>query len=427
LLRVLAALGALLLLAISSVPVSAAPNSLGLHAKYDVDASITWSTNTFSVTSTARVRNVTSESVTKLTFHLLPLRIGRLEQLNVTVGDTRVQPRIRDQSLVVPLPQALAPGGRTDVTIGYRATFNTTAGGTRLFLLKKDGIITAYRWIPWLSRSQPSQTANFGETWVTGVSPRVTVRLTSDTSLKFAASGRRTGVDGQTQTFVANDVRDFNFSASAKYKVMRGSWNGVEINVYYRTRSPDALISWTKKALKRFSNKIGPYPYGQLNVAETPAGSGMESPALTWVSSTISSARVPYIVVHETAHQWFYGVVGNNQAYEPYVDEALADFLARNLLGSFRSSQCQTTRLDGSVYDYSGRCYVEVVYVQGGRYLDAYRKDVGDAAFWSGLSRFYRDHRFGLASTRSLLTYLDAASGADSERHAERFPSAYPV
>jgi hypothetical protein len=425
--RLLAALGGLLLTAVSSVPATAAPNSLGLRATYDVSASINWSRGTIVVSSTARVRNTTSEPVRRLTFHLLPLRVGGLELREVTVGGTRVTAKIRDQSLIVPLPTPLAPGERTPVKINYRAFFNTTGRGKRALFMKKDGIVTAYRWIPWLSREQPFKTPNMGESWVTSVSPKVKVRLTSDVPLKFATSGRRTAVDGQTQTFVATDVRDFNFSASGSYKVKRGSWNGISVKVYYRKLPPDVLMSWTIRALKRFSKKVGPYPYGRLNVAEMPAGSGMESPALTWVSSTVKNANLPYIVVHETAHQWFYAVVGNNQAKQPYVDEAVADFLTRDLLSTFRSSGCSKSRLDKSVYEYSSSCYVEVVYVQGGRYLENYRQKVGTDAFWKGLRQFYRDNRFRISNTRRLLRYLDAASGFNSEQHAERFPSAYPV
>ena len=418
-------IGGVLLLGICGAPVQAAPNSTGLRASYDVSATVRWSEGVIVVSSLARVRNTTADPIGRLTFNLLPLRLGQLRLREVTVRGTPVAPLVSGQSLVVPLPTKLAPGERTRVKISYRASFNTTAGGKRSLFLKKDGIITTYRWIPWLSRVQPFQTPNMGESWVTGVSPRVTVRLTSDVPLKFATTGRRTAVDGSTQTFAAASVRDFNFSASRDYRVKRQYWNGVRVKVYYRTRSPDRLMDWTIRALKRFSNKIGPYPYGRLSVAEVPAGSGMESPALTWISSTVASQDVPYILVHEAAHQWFYAGVGNNQARQPFLDEAVADFLARDLLGSFRPSRCSRERLDKTVYEYSASCYVEVIYVQGGRYLRKYKETVGSDAFWRGLRQFYRDHRFGVSRTRTLLTYLDAASGLSSEVHAERFPTAY--
>jgi aminopeptidase N len=66
-----------------------------------------------------------------------------------------------------------------------------------------------------------------------------------------------------------------------------------------------------------------------------------------------------------------------------------------------------------------------VVYVQGANYLRWYRQEVGADAFWTGLSRLYRSRTLEIVGTRALLDALDAASGFNSRRHAERFPSLY--
>lgn len=412
-------------LVIGAMPAAAAPNSLGLRATYDVQATIGWSAGTLAVTSNAHVKNTTSGSVATLTFNLLPLRLSKVAGLTATAGGASVTPRISDQSVMVPLPGSLAPGEEINVTIDYRATFNSNTAGKNSLLMKKNGIAAAYRWIPWLSREQQFSTPNFGESWVTATSPRVTVTFTSDEPLTYATSGVRTAAKGNSRTFVATDVRDFNFSASPDYSVKRVNWNGININVFYRTYDPDRLLNWTLQAMERFTDKVGQYPYDHLAVAETPAGVGMESPAMIWVDATISNSRFPYIVAHETAHQWFYGAVGNNQAKAPFLDEALADFLTRDLLSSFRGSGCAEARLDKSVYRYRGNCYPEVIYVQGGLYLRDYKAEVGANTFWTGLHNFYVDGKYGLASIRNLLDHLDAASGFDSQRHEDRFPSIY--
>ena len=406
-------------------PVSAAPNSLGLRATYDVDADIQWAQGTMGVISVAHVKNTTSGPVSRLTFNLLPLRLSKITQLSARAGGQQVTPNVTDQSLIVPLPGSLAPDDEINVRIDYRATFNTNPGGKRVLLMKKDGIAAAYRWIPWLSRQQKFNTPNFGESWVTAVSPRVTVRFTSDVTLKYATSGEKTGGSGQAQTFVATNVRDFNFSASPHYSVKKVSWGDVNIRVFYRTYEPSYLLDWTIRALERFTDKVGAYPYDQFVVAETPAGVGMESPGLVWIDATLGKSQFAHVVVHEAAHQWFYGTIGNNQATDPFLDEAVSDFLTRDLLGSFRNSECAEARLDKSVYAYHGRCYPEVIYVQGALYLRDYKAEVGANAFWTGMRNFYRDRKFGIAGTRSLFDYLDAASGFNSQRHEDRFPSLY--
>ena len=412
-------------LVVAAMPAAAAPNSLQLRATYDVRASISWSANTLSVTSTAHVTNTTTRSVTKLTFNLLPLRLSKVAGLTATSAGAPLTANISDQSVIVRLPDSLAPDESIDVTIDYRATFNSNTGGKKSLLMKKNGIATAYRWIPWLSRDLQFNSPNFGETWVTATSPRVTVTLTADLALKYATSGERTSATGNTQKFVATDVRDFNFSASPDYAVTKVAWNGIRVNVFTRASDPNRLLTWTLRAMERFTEKVGPYPYDHLAVAEIPAGVGMESPAMIWVDSSISNSLVPHVVVHETAHQWFYGAVGNNQATQPFLDEALAEFLTRDLLDSFRDSSCATARLDRTVYDYSGRCYGEVIYVQGGLYLRDYKAEVGADAFWAGMHDFYADEKFEIGSIRGLFDRLDAVSGFDSQRHEDRFPSIY--
>jgi cytoskeletal protein RodZ len=412
-------------LVVAAIPAAAAPNSLGLRATYNVQATVEWSAGTIDVSTVAHVKNTTSSAVTKLTFNLLPLRLSKVVGLTAQAGGKPVTPNVSGQSVIVPLAASLAPGAAIDVAIDYEASFNTDTSGKRSLLMKKNGIAAAYRWIPWLSRVQRFSTPNFGESWVTATSPRVTVRFTADKPLTYATSGKRTAAKGNTQTFVATNVRDFNFSASPNYSVKKVSWGGIKIKFFYRTLSPATLQTWTIRALERFTNKVGRYPYDHLSVAETPAGVGMESPAMTWIDGTLAKSRTPYVIVHETAHQWFYSTVGNNQATKPFADEAVADFLTRDLLNSFRKSSCAQARLDKTVYGYQGRCYNEVIYVQGGLYLRDYKDEVGANRFWNGLNNFYRNRKFGIATTRGLLEHLDAASGFNSQRHEDRFPSIY--
>jgi hypothetical protein len=153
----------------------------------------------------------------------------------------------------------------------------------------------------------------------------------------------------------------------------------------------------------------------------------MESPGLIWLPTGVIAANLRYLAAHETAHQWFYGIVGNDQAREPFADEAAADFVARYVLGQRRASRCPTARLDRSIYAYSAACYYETVYIGGGNLLDAARRQMGNRAFWSALRGYVVAHHNGIATTRSLLDALDAATPLDLRRtlFAARFPSLY--
>ena len=411
-------------------PVFAAPpDDLSLRATYRATAYVHWSNARLTVSSTATVTNTAGGALKALTFNLVTLQTGKADISGVTVDGAPAQWHASGQTLVVTLPAKLARGARARITVDYAARFNAAHSGShRALLIKADGIVAAYRWIPWLSRAQRFDAPNFGETWVTAVSPRVTVTLDSDARLVFATNGAKTsgGSGAGAQTFTATNVRDFNFSASPSYTVTSIKHAGVKVHFYSQGQLPANVRKWTLAALDRFDGKLGAYPWSHLTVAMTPAGSGMESPGMTWISTTEPPSNLAYLAVHEMAHQWFYGSVGNNQARQPFLDEGVSDFLARDALDMLRKSRCSDDRLDGSVYDYKGACYNEVIYVQSSQYLDRYRDDVGGHKFWAGMRTFYRAYRFKIGNTRAFWDALDAASGYDSQKHADRFPSLYP-
>jgi hypothetical protein len=403
-----------------------APNSLGLSATYDVTANIQWNANRLNVTSVATVTNTTDQVVDALTFNFIPARIGSIALREVRVGDEGSNAQVNDATLVVNMPAPLDPGAQTTVTIVYDAVFNTGAKKKKWLFAKIDNVVTAYRWIPWLSKHHSWSTPNFGEPYVTQAASDIRVTLTSDrANVRYATSGHEVESDGAGHVFVAHNMRDFNFSASTRYKVTTDEHNGVTMSFFTLSLSSSTLASLTRTAFDEFSDKVGPYPYATLSVAEIPRGGGMESPGMLWIpSNATSSARKRYLVTHETAHQWFYGVVGNDQATDPFADEAVSEFLARTIIG-FRNSNCAEARLDGSVYDYGSRCYYEIIYIQGADYLDDYRDRVGGEAFWAGLRAYYDKFRFGIGGTYELLQTLDEQAGPSGGGHEERFPSLF--
>jgi len=404
-----------------------APNSLnGLDATYDVVAELKWKKGRLNVNSTALVTNNSDAAVNALTFNAAPAKIGRMILGDITVAGQAASATIDDQNIIVALPTALEPTQQVAVTIVYAAWFGSTGANKQWLFAKVDGIASAYRWIPWLSKFYPFNTPTYGEPFVTKVSDEVRVSITPDRAMSIATSGRRTGVVGLTQTFVAHNVRDFNFAASPSYVEHTDTWGDVTIT-YYTIKLPLAkLQTWTIASFDRFSQRVGPYPYSHFSVAEVPTGPSMESPGMIWITQkAIARGTIKYLTVHETAHQWFYGILGNDQAAEPFADEAMAEFLTRDLIGH-RVSHCAQSVLDRRVYDYSSGCYYEVIYVQGDIYIDAYRQRVGNDKFWLGMRNYYTDYKFRLGGTRKLWDTLDAVAGPNGGGHGGRFPSIYP-
>jgi hypothetical protein len=133
-------------------------------------------------------------------------------------------------------------------------------------------------------------------------------------------------------------------------------------------------------------------------------------------------------VSHETAHQWFYGIIGNDQSTDAFADEALADYFARRAHLSIRPSRCPTDRLDRDIRRYSSACYFEVIYVQGARFLDGLRRDFGGPAFLRAVQAYSADHRLGIGSNAKLLeAFRDEMGDRVLKRFERRFPSLFPL
>jgi hypothetical protein len=292
---------------------------------------------------------------------------------------------------------------------------------------RANGILEAYRWLPWISKPIAFNRPNHGDPFVTPVSPRVRVTIVSDRALRYATTGEQVGGSGLTKVFEARNVRDFSFTGATDYAVQSATVGRVIVRVWGRPGFPiAATMRAAKTALSREAAVLGPYPYRTYDVAQTAGGFGMESPGLTWIPTGVASANLPYLVAHETGHQWFYGIVGSNQATEPYADEAATDFVARHVLGLRRASRCSTARLDLSIYQYSSACYYEDVYIQGGNFLDDTRRKMGSAAFWAGIRDYLAASRFKLGGTKALLDTLDAHTPLNLvPRYRPRFPRLY--
>ena len=407
-------------------PAASDRTSYDVTATYDVVAHLDYGASSLRVATRIHLTNTSGGPLGRIALNTVAARLGSLHLLSASVDGTTVHPQVTGQTLIVSLPATLPAGGSSTISVSYRAVFRHDTGGSDWLWSETGGVVAAYRFIPWVSRQTRFERPNSGDPFVTPVSPSVHVTITSDRAMRFATSGRRTSVSGFTQTFTAQNVRDFNFTASPTYHVLQGtSEDGkTQISVFTRWGNASRMLAMARRAIARYEQLIAPYPYPTFTIAQTAGGFAMESPALIWVPHTDS--EVDYAVAHETGHQWFYAAVGNDQATNEFADEALTDVLARTLMGNFRASRCASSRLDLSIYQYSGACYYEIVYIQGGDFLDQLRKDMGSAAFWATLRQYYAANLFGISSDKRVLEALRAAAGDwVLPRYHQRFPSLY--
>jgi Peptidase family M1 domain len=145
---------------------------------------------------------------------------------------------------------------------------------------------------------------------------------------------------------------------------------------------PAQLLERTMAAIDRLEPLLGPFPYDTLTVALLPDyGGGIEYPSLI-----LQATPSHQVLVHEVAHMWFYGMVGNSQFRDPWLDEAFASWAEAVVDGPQALVDEEDLgldgRVDGSLADYgSTREYFQLVYGKGGAALLAAREAAGPEAF----------------------------------------------
>jgi len=406
-------------------------SSIDLEATYEVQADLDWAARTIDARTALTVRNTSGGSIDRLELNSLAGALGAMRIQDARVDGQPVDVDVIDQTILVPLGGVLPAGESVHVFIRYTATFRSTSTGRNYFFTRSDGILSVHRWIPWISRQTPFWSAERGDPFTTPVSPEVRVTLTADRHLTYATTGAPTGRQGNSQTFVARNVRDFNLTAAPDFGKLKGrSVDGdTKIVVYSRTLPRGMMLDYARRSMAAFEDKIGQYAYARFTVTESSGGIAMESPGHIWIPRGTPDWNVPFLIVHETGHQWFYSVVGNDQVREPFADEALTEFLTRWFLGQFRASRCDRDRLDRGIAGYDASCFYEVVYVQGATFIDNLRKDVGDQRFWSAVRDYWNANQFQFGGTVKLLEALRvAADDADVQvysRYSSRFPRYY--
>lgn len=171
-----------------------------------------------------------------------------------------------------------------------------------------------------LAETSTSPTADFD---VHVVAPRGTRAL---------VSGTRIGPD----RWHAQAVRDVAVAVAPFRITTRVVRLGHPVRIIVGTvrASPPArfILRQAIRSLRRYTRTYGPYRWQTFTLVAPPdlRDSGIEYPTLVYIGG---GSIVPLVVHHETAHQWFYSLVGNDQATDPWLDEALATWAQSRMDG----------------------------------------------------------------------------------------------
>ena len=195
----------------------------------------------------------------------------------------------------------------------------------------------------------------------------------------------------------------------------------------------EAALKAATAALNIFSDRYGAYPQPAYTQIEGDFYDGMEYSGLTFVGRSYYEAYdgtsqnlLTIISAHEAAHQWWHTLVGNDQAAEPWLDEALATYSELVFVEAEHPADVTwwwvyrvyawvpAGPVDGSIYEYLNfRSYVDGVYLRGAEMLHAMRQALGDERFFGFLRTYAAAHAGGVA-TGADFWQAYAEAGGDS-------------
>ncbi len=272
-----------------------------------------------------------------------------------------------------------------------------------------------------------------------------TVAFTAPKGYVVACSGVKEGekrtVTDATYRFTLSAARDFAIVMSEEFQVLETEVNGATVSYYYYDDgAAEQSLQAAAEARTYYAEHFGAYGYGSYSVVQSSfCYGGMEYPALSIVSDALSGDNLVYTIAHETAHQWWYAMVGNNPCDDAWMDEGLAEyaaalFLEENGTYGFSLAESVQTALSGyrsfySVYRQifgeadttmhrnlgafiSEYEYVNIAYRKGMVLFHTVREAVGTEKFLACLKRYYRDYLYEVASADDLIACFQK-SGMD--------------
>jgi hypothetical protein len=287
------------------------------------------------VTGDLRVRFTPDLATDRLVFRLWPnnphlRRSGAKLETGRPVG-----PSGRELASVRPNPTTLefrdggtlVAGRATEVSLPWKLTLPSASISDRISAqagtLRLGSFFPLLAWQPGVGWATDPPASGLGEASTSPVAD-FDVTVIAPSGLEVLASG--TG-DGHGH-WRATAVRDFALSAG-HFRLATGVARApgpvrvtVGVDSSLRDRPADYLRI-AVRSLEDYSQWFAPYPWPALTIGITPnLPGGIEYPAHIMQGP----GTVTGITAHEVGHMWFYSLVGNDQARDPWLDEGLATY-----------------------------------------------------------------------------------------------------
>jgi hypothetical protein len=392
------------------------------RTQYTLHALLDYYSHELAVDETIRYTNLTGVPLDELVLAVEPNHRGGFELEDIALDSNALNYDINGHRLTVYLPQTLQPGSQIMISMRFRIAIPVKVKEHPYgYDSKQTNLTDWYPFIvPYINGWVLHEDYHLGEHLVYDSADfEVNVR-TTEGSITIATSGvadpASSGSASEWTRYRLSGARTFALSASDQFKVVDATAGAAAIRAYYFPGYETeglAILNAAVRAVGLFEPQFGPYPYGSLSIVQSDLNDGQEFDGLVFLATKFydeydGSARSNLVTigVHEIAHQWWFGLVGSDQAMEPWLDEALCvyseaifyRYIYPNSLDwwwNFRVNYFGPSGyVDSTVYEASTfRAYVNASYLNGANFLEALNIRMGDDAFYA----FLRDYasRYG--------------------------------
>jgi len=255
------------------------------------------------------------------------------------------------------------------------------------------------------------------------------------------------------QTWRAEDIVDFAWTAWPDYQIFNDRWKHVDIKLLIppgRKGQAERQLNAVKYALEYFEENVGEYPWPHLTFVDPPSiGSGAGGMEYTTLFTSASANLVPewiylpeMVTVHEFGHAYFMGILASNEFEEPWLDEGVNSFLEQRVMDHYfgnglvnhrllkvkdrsvgrlsyvRSTERQVTDNTPFSWDYPQSSYGMMSYSKAAVVLHTLMGIIGEDTMNEVFREYYRRWAFKNPSGKD---FIDVVNLVVTKHHGDKF------
>lgn len=425
------------------------PTPAPLRAKYILDAIINYDARTVTVNETIFYPNLSGNQLNTIVLAVVPnIWRGSFTLTSIAVdGSPTTTYSLEGQRLDVALSSFLPAGSIIEINIQYTLALP--------FAEQQDPGISRPRIFGYTTRQMnltnwyPFVVPNINGEWILhdpwyygehlvydAADYEVNVKFADPASAPIvAASGFPEQLADSTR-YTITAARTFALAASREFQVSSAQVGESVISSYYfpfYEKGGQAALQASMQALQVYNQLFGLYPHKSLSIVMGDFNDGMEFSAFYYLPKSsydlydgTPASLLTTVAVHETAHQWWFEQVANDQALQPWLDESLATYSERlyyekvhpDLLSWWWSYRINIYQPEGfadiPIYEGQGfRPYTNATYFQGARFLEDLRLRIGDEAFFDFLQDYLDQGRGKIFTANDFFRILSQHTSAD--------------